>query len=267
MWEGLRRLRERRALQSAIRRAGGGLGWAMTLPENPSTYHAGGSRKAQRLQEEVSVFAHADGWSESHRCIMHLIARLAPDVPRRYLEIGVNEGQSLHALILAVLAARDQIPPERRPRALFDELVLADTWGGQFGGTARGSHRHIEHLLESFATPVAEQLIFLDGESRRVVPAYLRTRGPTSAFDVVYVDGNHSYAGALADVQNVLPVVGKMLLFDDIYHPVHCVGDRLLELHRALVARLKNEFYVLLNRRGFGFAAFIRQHVVDALPD
>jgi len=263
----MRRLLERRALRSAIRRAGGGLGWALQLPADPSTYHTGGSQKAERLQQELSAFAHADGWSESHRCIMHLIARLAPDVPRRYLEIGVNEGQSLEALITALLAARDQLPPERRARTLFDELVLADTWGDHYGGTARGSHRHIEQLLERFQTPVAEQLVFLDGESQRAVPAYLRPRGLTPAFDVVYVDGNHSYAGALADVQNVLPVVGKMLLFDDIYHPAHCVGDRLLDLHRALVAQLKHDFYVLLNRRGFGFAAFIRQPVVDALPD
>jgi hypothetical protein len=62
-------------------------------------------------------------------------------------------------------------------------------------------------------------------------------------------------------------MVGKVLFFDDVYLPVHCVGDHLLELHRELVARLKDDFYVSLNRRGFGFAAFIRQHVVDALPD
>ena len=80
---------------------------------------------------------------------------------------------------------------------------------------------------------------------------------------MVYVDGDHSYDGARADLENVLPYVGQILLFDDMYHPAHCEADRLLELHRWLVEQLKSEFYVFLNRAVFGFAAFVRKSSID----
>jgi hypothetical protein len=50
-----------------------------------------------------------------------------------------------------------------------------------------------------------------------------------------------------------------------MYHPAHCLRDRLLDLHRSMVERLKKDFYVFTNRQWFGFAAFIRKETFDRL--
>jgi predicted O-methyltransferase YrrM len=250
---------------STLRRYKNQAGWATHLPEDASVIHTGTSQKARRFQEMFRQMHHSDGWVTSHVCIMQVIARLAPaHLPRRYLEIGVNEGYSVQALLSALHLQKAQ-HRQSLHEPFFDELVLADMWGALYGGTARGSHEHVENLIRSVHA-VPEPIVFLDGDSRKTIPAYLRSRPEPAPFDVVYVDGDHSYEGAMADVENVLPFVGKVLLFDDIYHPAHCLRDRLLDLHRSLVQRLKSDFYAFTSRHDFGFTAFIRKQVFDALP-
>jgi len=238
-------------------------GWALNLPEDLSTFHTGSSAKAQQFQEVMHQTVQL-GWSTTHMCLMQVIARMWSDLPRRYLEIGVCEGLSVLALVTAIRFQK-ALRRQNILEPFFDELVLADFWGNQFGGSARGSHQHVEELLRSVhVTP--DQVTFLDGDSKKTVPAYLRSRKNHVPFDAVFVDGDHSYHGAMTDLENVLPYVGKVLFFDDIYHPAHCLRDRLLEVHRSLVKRLKDDFYVFVNRSWFGFAAFIRKDVFDALP-
>lgn len=239
-------------------------GWAAHLPEDPSTVHTGSSDKARRFQRLIAKTRPFAGWSASHMCLMHVVCRFQAALPRRYLEIGVNEGLSVFALATA-LRLQKSLRREPLQDPLLDELVLADVWGNQFGGTGRGSHQHIVDFLASLNI-CRNPVTFLDGDSKKTVPAFLAARTEPAPFDAVYVDGDHSYLGARTDLDNVLPHVRSILFFDDMYHPAHCVRDRLLELHRALVERLRNEFYVFLNRRWFGFAAFIRKEVFDSLP-
>jgi hypothetical protein len=195
---------------------------------------------------------------------MHTIGSLGGNVPRTYLEIGVNEGLSVFALVTAIRLQRILQSSRPLPRGIFDELVLADLWGNAFGGTGRGSHQHILELLRSIDVDPA-RTTFLNGDSKITIPAHLSRRGKQTPFDAVYVDGDHSYAGAKTDLENVLPYVGNVLFFDDMYHPAHCLADRLLELHRSMVERLRDDFYVFVNRHWFGFAAFIRKELFDSL--
>jgi hypothetical protein len=195
---------------------------------------------------------------------MEVVKELRITGPCRYLEIGVNEGLSVYALVTSLRLQRLLRQPQRLSEPLFDELVLADNWSAVCGGTGRGSNEHILRLLQNLNVG-SNHMTFLDGDSKATVPEYLRGRRAPLAFDLTYVDGDHSYAGALRDLENVLPHVGSVLFFDDMYHPSHCVADRLLEVHIAMVERLRHEFYAFLNRQWFGFAAFVRKTVFDAL--
>jgi hypothetical protein len=254
----------KRVLDETLRRMHGQPAWAVHLPGDPSSFHTGTSEKARLFQETFAEIRPFGGWVTSHMCIMHIVKHFWANLPRRYLEIGVNEGFSVLAMLTAVklqkLALKQSLLDP-----LFDEFVLADMWQRVFGGVGRGSHQHIDDLLRSQHVG-SDQVIFLDGDSKETIPGYLKSRKSRVPFDVIYVDGDHSYAGAKADLENVLPHVGKVLFFDDIYHPAHCLEDRLLELHREMVERLKKDFYVFLNRHCFGFAAFIRKEVFEALP-
>jgi len=54
-------------------------------------------------------------------------------MPDSYLEIGVREGDSLKALLKG-----------HHPY----NITICDTWGSAYGGTGRGSSKHIVKILE-----------------------------------------------------------------------------------------------------------------------
>ena len=125
---------------------------------------------------------------------------LSPGV-RRYLEVGCREGDSLRQIVAN--------------SAVITRVVVCDMWGPMYGGTCRGGHDHIEGMLNRLG--YTGQRLVLDGDSKDLVPT-LREQ-----FDVVLVDGDHSPAGALADLTNCWPLVesGGQLVFHDICHPAH----------------------------------------------
>jgi hypothetical protein len=141
---------------------------------------------------------------------------------RRYLEIGTRDGDSLRVVL------------ENAGQQL-EGVWVADQWGTAYGGSGRGSHAHIEQLLDDFN--FAGRRIFLDGNSRDTIPALMPEQA--EAFDLVLVDGDHSYEGGLADLENVWPLVrpGGCVAFHDILHPAHpdlmACFDAFVDKHRA----------------------------------
>lgn len=125
---------------------------------------------------------------------------LSPGV-RRYLEVGCREGDSLRQIVAN--------------SPVLQRIVVCDMWGPMYGGTGRGGHSHIEWMLNGLL--YTGQRLFLDGDSKELVPT-LREQ-----FDLVLVDGDHSPAGALADLTNCWGAVesGGQLVFHDIRHPAH----------------------------------------------
>jgi len=153
---------------------------------------------------------------------------------RSYLEIGTREGGSLRVVL------------ENSPD--LEAIVCADTWGGEWGGSARGSHHHIDRMLcESLYTG---EVRFLDGDSKQTIPTLA---GP---FDLVLVDGDHSYKGGMADLVNCWPLVapGGCLVFHDITHPAHpyliTCFDEFVEAHRQELASWRS----ILEPYGVGVA-------------
>lgn len=122
-----------------------------------------------------------------------------------YLEIGVFRGRSL-----ALLASQ----------AVEANLFCFDLWVENYSGLenpgpefVRGQLARVGHRGEAS---------FISGSSQETLPVFLEAH-PGLFFDIVTVDGDHSYGGALIDLQNVLPRVklGGVLIFDDIRHPKH----------------------------------------------
>ncbi len=118
--------------------------------------------------------------------------------PIHYLEIGVQEGGSLAAVLES------------------DNIQLAvgiDNWGTESGGTGRGNPDHLAQRLAGHE----HRYLVITGDSEIVVP------GLRHPFDVIFVDGDHSPEGCLADLENVLPLLKKdgLLVVDDMDHPVH----------------------------------------------
>ena len=124
---------------------------------------------------------------------------------KTYLEIGTREGDSLKNVVV--------------DNPSLVNVVVSDMWGGLYGGTSRLSHGHISQLLDELK--YQNSVTYLDGDSKQTIPtlkdAYL------DYFDLVLVDGDHSYEGGMADLVNVLPLCapGGSILFHDICHPAH----------------------------------------------
>jgi hypothetical protein len=122
--------------------------------------------------------------------------------PQRVLEVGVMSGGGISAVL-----------DGHAPSA----LVLCDYWSPEYKGSNYRSHDHIDTLLlgKSFAGTAQ----YLDGNSHVLLKQY-RADNPTSEFDLIHVDGDHSYSGALADIRDCWPMLrqGGCMVVDDIIH-------------------------------------------------
>lgn len=125
--------------------------------------------------------------------------------PRRYLEIGVRRGRSLGV----VAAAWPEV-----------ELLGFDLWIPNYAYMENPGPAFVEAEVRRLGHRGRLELV--SGDSRETVPAYLEAH-PGACFDLVTVDGDHTPAGAAADLANVLPrvSVGGVVVLDDVAHPLH----------------------------------------------
>ena len=143
-------------------------------------------------------------------------------IVKTYLEIGTREGDSLKNVVT--------------DNSNLMDIIVSDMWGGMYGGTGRNSHNHISMLL--FDLDYHNSIMFLDGDSTKTIPTlydkYL------NYFDLVLVDGDHSYKGAMIDLVNVFPLCksGGHIVFHDIYHVAHKYLDQCFD---EFVQNNKNE--------------------------
>lgn len=125
--------------------------------------------------------------------------------PSSYLEIGVRRGRSM-----AIVA--DACPD--------CSIVGVDMWIESYAGMENPGPEHIRAEMERFGHRGDLELI--SGDSHKVLPELFSSR-PELSFDLITVDGDHSSAGARADLKTVLPRlrVGGVLVFDDTRHRHH----------------------------------------------
>jgi hypothetical protein len=147
-----------------------------------------------------------------------------------YLEIGVREGASLiSALTKEKEAVKfafecladgqsqlqqstvDHIAECFTLRNRDIQIYLFDNWS-YFGN--EGAHGRIQTLLTSgFKTG---NFRIFDGDSKVTVPAFFESH--PEKIDLAFIDGDHTRAGATADLLNVWEHA-KIIVFHDLFHP------------------------------------------------
>lgn len=144
---------------------------------------------------------------------------------RSYLEIGTRDGDSLRQVVAN--------------SPVLGRIAVCDMWGPLYGGTGRGSHAHIDAMLNEFV--YTGQREFYDGDSKATVPTISGT------FDLVLVDGDHSAEGAMADLVNCWPLVasGGQLVFHDICHPAHRYLRRVFDVFIEQQANCQSTLEIL----------------------
>ncbi|MBN1659278.1 MAG: class I SAM-dependent methyltransferase [Anaerolineae bacterium] len=133
--------------------------------------------------------------------------------PRRYLEIGTYQGGSA----LVVHSALTSLGSDARLFCVDPQpAVAAEHW----------------QLL-------AKRTTLIEGYSPQILPQVMRLAG--GRFDLVLIDGDHTYRGVLADANGALACAehGGYILFHDGFHvDVKRAIDEFVEAHREQVIDL-----------------------------
>ena len=178
--------------------------------------------------------------------VLYAVAEMG--TPENYLEIGVRRGRSACAIAAA--------SPETK-------IFAFDMWQQDYAGNENPGPDLVRQEL-SKAGHVGE-LTFIDGDSHKTVPEFLR-QNPDLSFDCITVDGDHSTSGAWDDLRNVAPRlrIGGVLVFDDTNNP-YCPG--LNEVWKDLIHSDKGLRSFSYNLLGTGISFAIRVSPCDsALP-
>jgi predicted O-methyltransferase YrrM len=156
---------------------------------------------------------------------------------RSYLEIGTWKGDSLRVVL------------KNTPK--LERLVVCDLWDGTYEHTRFKDHAHIAAILSEYR--YRGQIIWLDGSSHEQIPAF-RSTDP-EVFDLIHVDGDHSFEGARADLEDCWPLLrnGGHLVFDDILYGrdawvekgklwLLCVFEEFIDAHTdAAILKIEQE--------------------------
>jgi predicted O-methyltransferase YrrM len=120
--------------------------------------------------------------------------------PKKYLEIGVRLGYSM-----AMVAT---VSPET-------SIVGVDMWITNYGGDPQTGPEGVEDQIKKLGH--TGSLRFLNGNSHTILPEYFANH-PKEFFDLILVDGDHVYEGAMQDLRDTLSHLapGGFLVFDDL---------------------------------------------------
>jgi glycosyltransferase involved in cell wall biosynthesis/ADP-heptose:LPS heptosyltransferase/predicted O-methyltransferase YrrM len=123
-----------------------------------------------------------------------------------YLEIGVRRGRSLAQVL------------SHSPDA---NVYAFDLWIQNYAGVENPGPGFVQSEMAKFG--YRKKINFYNGDSGKLLPEFFRDFNTPNYFDLIYVDGDHSYDGAMKDLRNVVRhlKLGGILVFDDVKHPQH----------------------------------------------
>ena len=125
--------------------------------------------------------------------------------PRKVLEIGVSAGH-MTCWIAAALEDNDHNLPqgEREPHGMCTSV---DNWSGNHGGKAHSSTKAEQRLFEN---GLGHRVHFVGSDSQEFLKAQ-----PDDCFDIVWVDGDHSFEMAEADTEEAIRVAKQLVMVHD----------------------------------------------------
>lgn len=137
---------------------------------------------------------------ETRRVLAYLAEVLKPE---RYLEIGVRRGLSM-----AMVAGR--VPD--------CDITGMDAWIEDYAGAANPGPDFVREEMRRVG--FRGKLHFISGNTRDTLPEFVAAQ--PELFDLINVDGDHTYEGAKSDLWLSILVLkkGGVLLFDDIHGEV-----------------------------------------------
>jgi predicted O-methyltransferase YrrM len=145
-----------------------------------------------------------DGWRYAD--IVTVLLCLSDTLkPKNYLEIGVRRGRS-------VCAVSSKTPD--------CDLYMFDQWRQGYAGMDNPGPELVQQELDKVGHNGKRTIV--SGNSHSTLKKFLN-KNRNIAFDLITVDGDHSYEGAAEDLCDVLPrlKIGGAVVFDDISHPKH----------------------------------------------
>ena len=159
--------------------------------------------------------------------------------PSAYLEIGVRRGRSL-AMVTS-----------KTPGC---HIVACDLFIENYANMENPGPDFVRTELERFGFSGA--LEFVIGDSSRVLPPFFAQR-PDLFFDLITVDGDHTAAGAHADLITVMPrlKIGGALVFDDVSNESH---PELRQVWRDTVVARPEFSTFTFDEIGFGVGVAVR---------
>ncbi|WP_441280331.1 class I SAM-dependent methyltransferase [Tardiphaga sp. 862_B3_N1_1] len=125
--------------------------------------------------------------------------------PKSYLEIGVRRGRSVCTVASKAPAC---------------DFYMFDMWVSNYAGMENPGPDLVTQELDKFGH--SGKRVFTDGNSHATLKPFFKANA-NLAFDIITVDGDHTYDGAVEDLCEVLPrlKVGGAIVFDDVCHPKH----------------------------------------------
>ena len=121
--------------------------------------------------------------------------------PKSYLEIGAREGIALRYFV-------ERVPTIR-------EVVVVDMPGGPWGREASEAllMKNLKELTKA-EHRVRVFTILADSQLPEIVRAIA-----TESYDMIFIDADHTYEGALKDYDNYAHLANKLCCLHDINHP------------------------------------------------
>lgn len=101
-------------------------------------------------------------------------------------------------------------------------------------------HPYTPHAASYIQSVLGDRFEFVAGDSRQTVPVYISNQNQLA--DLIYIDGNHSYEGALQDILNMHSAShpNTILWIDDVPENMHNdVAKAVLECVKNKIIKIK----------------------------